>query len=102
MNGTRQSAAMAARRSAVISACRSFSIAQGPPMRTSGPPPPIVMEPTGDEVRVLGDLDDLDQVLLGPDPGDAQAGLLEAREVVVVHLVPVAMTLLDDPLPVQP
>ena len=46
MNGTRQSAAMDTRRSAVISACRSLSIAHGPPIRTSGAPPPIVMEPT--------------------------------------------------------
>src|SRR5437867_8103977 len=59
------------------------------------------MELAGDEVRVLGDLDDLDQLLLGPDPGDAQARLLQAREIVVVHLVAVAMSLLDDPLSVQ-
>src|SRR5207302_291805 len=59
------------------------------------------MELTGDEVGVLRDLDDLDQLLLGPDAGDAQHVLLQAREVVVVHLVPVTVTLLDDPLPVQ-
>src|SRR5439155_15988703 len=59
------------------------------------------VELTGDEVRVLGDLDDLDELLLRPDAGDAEAGLLEPWEVVVVHLVAVAVALLDDSLPVQ-
>src|SRR5437870_4144335 len=70
-------------------------------MRLPRPRAELGMELAGDEVRVLGDLDDLDQLLLGPDPGDAQARLLQAREIVVVHLVAVAMSLLDDPLSVQ-
>ena len=60
------------------------------------------MELAGDEARVVGQLDDLDQLLLGPDPRDAQPVLLEALQVVVVDLVAVAVALLDDPLPVQP
>src|SRR5262249_53195866 len=60
------------------------------------------MELTGDEVRVLGGLDDLDQLFLGPDPRDAQAGLLEPGQVVVVHLIAMTVPLLDDPLPVEP
>src|SRR5262245_28637220 len=59
------------------------------------------MELARDEVRVLRDLDDLDQLLLSPDSRDAQPGLLQTRQIVVVHLVPVAVALLDDPLPVQ-
>src|SRR5919201_1095539 len=59
------------------------------------------MELTGDEVRVLGDLDDLDELLLGPDAGDVEAVLLQRPHVVVVHLEAVAMTLLDDPLTVE-
>src|SRR5262249_29823808 len=70
-------------------------------MRLPRPRAELGMELPGDEVGVLGDLDDLDQLFLGPDPGDTQARLLEAREIVVVHLVAVAMPLLDDPLPVQ-
>src|SRR6185436_8880544 len=46
MTGTPAAAVMALRRSATMMACSSFSIAQGPPMRTSGPPPPIVIPPT--------------------------------------------------------
>src|SRR2546425_5500861 len=171
MKGTRRSAAMAARRSAVISACFSFSMAQGPPMRTSGWPPPIGIEPTltsrvdgligrrgpprpppalgapakpareeapstggvtqdgscrarvgqgrvheageervrvpgaraelgvelaGHEVRVLGQLDHLDDLLLGPDAGHPETVLLELLQILVVHLVPVAVALVDD------
>src|SRR5438034_1922077 len=40
MKGTRRSAAIVAIRSAVSSACFSFSIAHGPPMSASGWPPP--------------------------------------------------------------
>src|SRR5882724_4542942 len=45
MNGTRASSVMRRSRSPIISACFSSSIAQGPPMRASGAPPPIVMPP---------------------------------------------------------
>ncbi len=45
MNGTPASAVTRCRRSAIISACFSFSIAQGPPMRASGAPPPMVTAP---------------------------------------------------------
>src|SRR5262252_477713 len=70
-------------------------------MRLPGPRAEFGMELAGYEVRVLRDLDDLDQLLLRPDARDTQAGLLQARQIVVVHLVPVAVALLDDPLPVQ-
>src|SRR5712692_3570064 len=60
------------------------------------------MELTRHEERVLGDLDDLDELLLRPHPGHPDPALLELAQVVVVHLVPVAVPLLDDALPVQP
>ena len=60
------------------------------------------MELAGDEVGMLGQLDDLDELLLGPEARHAQPVLLEPRQVVVVDLVAVAVALLDDPLPVQP
>src|SRR5438093_8654597 len=41
MNGTRRSVVIVTIRSAVTSACFSFSIAQGPPMSASGWPPPM-------------------------------------------------------------
>src|SRR5919106_5666000 len=165
MNGTCREAAMAMTRSAVISAWVSFSIAQGPPMSTSGRWLPIVTPPTvtarvmltkpgragrdaggpptavagcrrlslvapvvegrfheageegvgipraraelgveltGHEVGMVRQLDDLDQLLLGPDPGDREPVLLEALEIVVVDLVAVSVPFLDDPLPVEP
>src|SRR5207245_6173 len=139
MKGTRRSAAIVAIRSAVSSACFSFSIAHGPPMSASGWPPPrttlpiriivtgaasspstegglpevrggsVVAGPAWSPstvgglaaVRVLGNLEDLDELLLGPDPRDAEPMLLEPVDVVVVDLVPVAVPLLNDPLPVQ-
>ena len=45
MKGTRAASVIALRRSATITACFSPSMAQGPPMRTSGAPPPIVIPP---------------------------------------------------------
>ncbi len=45
MKGTPASAVTRCKRSAIISACFSFSIAQGPPMRASGAPPPMVTDP---------------------------------------------------------
>src|SRR5438067_9704905 len=59
------------------------------------------MELTGHEVRVRGDLDDLDELLLRPDTRDPQPVLLELREVVVVDLVALAVALLDNPLAVE-
>src|SRR2546422_460958 len=47
------------------------------------------MELPGDEPRVIGQLDDLDELLLGPDARHAQTVLLEPLEVFVVDLVPV-------------
>src|SRR5881628_2382749 len=182
MNGTRRSVVIVTIRSAVTSACFSFSIAQGPPMSASGWPPPMWSGPIwtvvvggawpptrsrrcahparaeggldqvprapgrayarwatclgvaascarvlqrgadeageervrvpgprpelgvelpGHEVRVLRNLDDLDELLLRPDARDAEPVLLELVDVVVVDLVPVAVTLLDDPRSVQ-
>src|SRR5262245_29520235 len=128
MNGTPALAVMAVRRSAIISACTSFSMAQGPPMRASGAPPPMLIPPTWTprvtaglrampvlerrlherleervrrpgprselrvelsrhEPRMIGQLDDLHQLLLRPDAGYAQPALLQIGKVVVVHLV---------------
>ena len=51
MNGTPASAVTRRRRSATISACFSFSIAHGPPMRASGAPPPMVTDADPDRAR---------------------------------------------------
>src|SRR6266542_138876 len=156
MNGTCRSVVTAASRSAVMRACFSFSIAHGPPMRTSGWPPPMRSVPTAiligarglhprgwpekdasslsrsalvleggadeageqgvrvpraraefgmelsrDEVGMLGQLDDLHELLLGPHPRHAQPVLLHALQIVVVDLVAVTVTLLDDALAIQ-
>src|SRR5687768_8600595 len=144
MYGTFRSAAIRMRRSAVISACRSLSMAHGPPISASGAPPPIVTGPTwtavvmrapstgglvgdrrghepgeervrlpraraelrmelaGHEERMLRNLDELDELLLRPHARYPEAALLELAQVVVVHLVAVAVALLDDPFPVEP
>src|SRR2546422_5363377 len=70
-------------------------------VRIPGPRAELGVELPGHEVRVLGNLDDLDELLLGPNPRDAEPMLLEPVDVVVVDLVPVAVPLLNDPLPVQ-
>src|SRR5688572_18836382 len=59
------------------------------------------MELPGDEEGVLGYLDDLHQLFLGPDARDAQAVLLERLQVVVVDLVAMTMALADDALAVE-
>src|SRR5882762_5828768 len=123
-----------------MSACFSSSIAHGPPMSTSGCPPPTAIGPiwtargvvmfvvagaacpvravgglfsmlpgsvrsspcpvlrvelAGHEIGMILDLDDLDELLLRPQARHAQAVLLEGLEVVVVDLIPVAVTLTD-------
>src|SRR5262249_18022566 len=70
-------------------------------VRIPGPRAELGMELAGDEVGMLGQLHDLDKLLLGPQAGDAQTVLLELRQVIVVELVAMAVSLLDDPLPVQ-
>src|SRR5258708_4114788 len=60
------------------------------------------MELPGHEPRVIGQLDDLHELLLGPDAGDAEPILLEAGQGVVVYLLAVPGALLDGPLPVDP
>src|SRR5688572_14957750 len=60
------------------------------------------VELAGHEPGMIGQLDDLDELLLRPDPGDAQPALLEVAEVVVVHLVAVPVALADDALPIRP
>src|SRR5262245_32067538 len=60
------------------------------------------VELPGDEPRMVGQLDDLDELLLRPDPGDLESALLERVQVVVVDLVAVPVALADDPLPVRP
>jgi hypothetical protein len=52
------------------------------------------VELAADEPRVIGQLHDLDQGLIGRGP-EAQAGLLEALPVFVVDLVAVPVTLAD-------
>src|SRR4029453_10454570 len=134
MKGTRASAVMRWSRSAIMRAWRSSSMAQGPPMRARGAPPPMVRpamatgrvdgevvmprsddpwrpewrlgtEPGGKlprhEPRMAGELDDLHQLLLRPDPGDPDPVLLQRGQIVVVDLVPVAVTFPDRPLPVR-
>src|SRR6266849_10521969 len=65
------------------------------------PRPELWVELSGHEVRMIRDFDDLDQLLLGPDPRDAQAVLLQFLEVVVVDLVAVPVTLVYDRLGVD-
>src|SRR6266481_3443342 len=80
MNGTRASSVMRRRRSPIIRACFSSSIAHGPPMRQS---------------------DDLDQLLVRPDARDPEAALHERVEIVVVDLEAMPVALLDRALPVD-
>src|SRR3990172_9470669 len=145
MKGSFASPAARASRSASMRACASSSMAQGPPIRTSGLPPPILTFPTitsrdppplarpagmvlrppvdeggeermrlprpgaqlrvelaGHEPGMVGELDDLHELLLGPEARDPEAVLFQVLEVLVVHLEAVAVALLDDPLPVGP
>src|SRR5215475_12128420 len=60
-------------------------------VRIPGPRAELGMELAGHEVGMLGQLDDLDELLLGPQAGDAQPVLLELWQVVVVDLVAVAV-----------
>src|SRR6266542_3893749 len=60
------------------------------------------MELAGHEPRVVGQLDDLHQLLVGPDARDPEAALLERVEIVVVDLVAMAVPLPDGALPIGP
>src|ERR1700720_19255 len=71
-------------------------------VRLPGAREELGMELTGHEPRVIGQLDDLHELLLGPDAGDAQPVLLELGQIVVVDLVAMAVALLDQSLPVGP
>src|SRR5205814_10210104 len=71
-------------------------------MRIPRARPELRVELAGHEIRVVLDLDDLDELLFRPDAGDAQAVLLERLEVVVVDLIAMAVTLADDALAIQP
>src|SRR5205807_296056 len=64
-------------------------------MRLPRPRPELGVELAGHEVGMILDLDDLDELFLRPQTRHAQAVLLEGLEVVVVDLVPVAVTLTD-------
>src|SRR5512133_2355163 len=58
------------------------------------------MELAGDEPRVIRQLDDLNEPPLLVGPRDDEARLLQPRAEVVVHLVPVPVSLVDDRLAV--
>src|SRR5437773_824642 len=60
------------------------------------------MELARHEERMLGNLDDLDELLLGPHAGNVQAPLLELAQIVVVDLVAMTVPLHDDALSVEP
>src|SRR6266403_2244430 len=64
-------------------------------MRLPRPRPELGVELAGHEVGMILDLDDLDELFLRPQTRHAQAVLLEGLEVVVVDLVPLAVTLTD-------
>src|SRR5207244_6932856 len=70
--------------------------------RVPRPRPKLRVELSGHEVRVIGDFDDLDQLLLGPDAREVQAVLFQILHVIVVDLVAMAVTLVDDRLSVDP
>src|SRR5215510_639246 len=72
MNGTPAATVIALRRSATMTACSSFSMAQGPPMRTRGAPPPIVMPPTRTECGMTAGLALPLMIQGGPDEGGEQ------------------------------
>src|SRR6266542_3750247 len=69
-------------------------------MRLPRPGLELGMELPGDEPRVVGQLDDLDQLLLRPDAGDPETPLREPGQVIVVDLVTVPVALLDGSLTV--
>src|SRR3990172_7531897 len=150
MKGSFASPAARASRSAGRGACPSSWRARGPPIRTSGLPPPILTFPTitsrdppplarpagmvlrppvgeggldeggkermrlprpgaqlrvelaGHEPGMVGELDDLHELLLGPEARDPEAVLFHVLQVLVVYLQTVAVALLNDPLPVGP
>src|SRR3972149_4920117 len=52
------------------------------------------MELAGHEPGMVGELDDLHELLLGPEAGDPEAVLFQVLEVLVVHLEAVAVALL--------
>src|SRR5262249_12461770 len=70
-------------------------------MRIPGARAELRVELAGHEPWVIGQLDDLDELLVRPDAGDAEAPLLERVEIVVVDLEAVPMPLLDHALPVR-
>src|SRR3972149_1526685 len=108
MKGSFASPAARASRSASMRACASSSMAQGPPIRTSGLPPPILTFPTITSrdppplARPAGMVLTPPVLLLGPETRDPEAVLFQVLEVLVVHLEAVAVALLNDPLPVGP
>src|SRR5690349_24739300 len=53
------------------------------------------MELHADEPRMVGDLDDLRQLAVGRHAGEQQADLLQPLLVINIHLVAVAVALLD-------
>src|SRR3989304_5486687 len=147
MKGSFASPAARASRSASMRACASSSMAQGPPIRTSGVPPPVLTFPTtpsrappplarpagmvltppvgeggldeggeermrlprpgaqlrvelaGHEPGMVGELDDLHELLLGPETRDPEAVLFQVLEVLVVHLEAAAVAAPNDPPP---
>src|SRR2546422_2515117 len=68
----------------------------------AGRPRPILgVELRADEPRVVGELDDLHKLAVRVQPGHPQPVLRKDRQVVVVHLEPVAVPLLDLRHPVR-
>src|SRR4029453_1650780 len=87
MNGARAAVVMALRRSATMTACSSFSMAQGPPMRTRGAPPPIVMPPTCTECGMIARLALPLMIQGGPDErGEQRMGIPWPRPELGVEL----------------
>ena len=59
------------------------------------------MELARDEERMLGQLDDLDQLAVRREPGEGEIGFLKTFAVGVVKFVTVAMPLVDDESTIQ-
>src|SRR5262249_61587309 len=87
--------------SAILVLERGFDEGCEQRVRLPRPRAELGVELAGDEEGVVRQLDDLHELLLGPDARNAKPSLLERVEVVVVHLVAVAMPLADRALPVD-
>src|SRR5262249_41986149 len=70
-------------------------------MRIPRARPELWVELAGHEIRMIVDLDDLDELLLPPEARDAEPIFFERLQIVVVDLVAVSVALADDSFAVE-